>query len=226
MIGRGEVDGIAEESCATGESVVTFPEVHIERSDCHVDAAEVLEVELVEIADVLTARFLLGSDAGVVDEALKLVLAGLVLLPNNHSGLELNKLSGRTAALDTNDDIFADGINVDTLSLLLVTFSDAGETAVVDAVVVIVTVVPFVEDVCGVCGMAVDEEAFTLELGKNLSSWVSLTLAVLDALMAEVVELAETVKDGLIALVDSVEAVVSDALLVTALVEIVDGDVT
>jgi len=54
MIGRGEVDGMAEESWAIGESVVTFPEVHVERNDCHVDA-EVLEVELVVIEDVLTA---------------------------------------------------------------------------------------------------------------------------------------------------------------------------
>ena len=189
MMGRGEVDGMAEESWAIGESVVTLPEVHVERSDCHVDA-EVLEVKFVAIEDVLIARFLLGIDAGVVDEALKLVLAGLVLLPNNHSGLELNQLSGRTAALDANDDMVADGINVDTLSLLLVTFSDAGGTAVVDAVVV-VAVVPFVEDVCGVCGMSVGEEAFTIELGwggKSLASWTSLPLAVVDALMkAEVV---------------------------------------
>jgi hypothetical protein len=182
MIGRGEVDGMAEESWAIGESVVTLPEVHVERSDCHVDA-EVLEVKFVAIEDVLIARFLLGIDAGVVDEALKLVLAGLVLLPNNHSGLESNQLSGRTAALDSNDDMFADGINVDTLSLLLVTFSDAGGTAVV----VVVAVVPFVKDVCGVCRMT--EEVFTIELGccgKNLASWVS--LAVVDVLMkAEVV---------------------------------------
>jgi len=46
MIGRGEVNGMAEESWAIDESVVTFPEVLVERNDCHVDA-EVLEVEFV-----------------------------------------------------------------------------------------------------------------------------------------------------------------------------------
>jgi len=37
---------MAEESWAIDESVVTFPEVLVERNDCHVDA-EVLEVEFV-----------------------------------------------------------------------------------------------------------------------------------------------------------------------------------
>ena len=80
-----------------GESVVTFIEANEKKRVCHVDAdvlvTEELGLELVDKGDVLITRFLLGTGVGVV--AFELELAGLEKLLINHSGLEVNKLSGR-----------------------------------------------------------------------------------------------------------------------------------